>query len=296
MEEAAAATASRLASRVPGFHPRSSSVDGGNYSDSASIASATPPSHVTHDLGSGSTGSGAGGGGAGNRSDRTLSMSPSAELPPQMPALNRFNSSSSYNSVDSLPLHLRIGAGLQQPSPRSSPSTGSPSPSAFGNNPAGGPGAPPYLHRPSLTSHPVALPVLEPKTYPDLRHQQPSSAGGSPHMSGSPHHPSSNGIGGNGGVAPPISPHLSGGWPSPIHPSMPSPGPSDLSPSYPDLPYSPGPAGMGGVAAMVHPHHHYSVSSHLRRPHSTEPEMYELRPRLSGSVGSGGGGWGSGPL
>ena len=233
--------------------------------------------------------------------DRNLSLSPSSEIP-QMPTLNRQSSSHSYTSLDSpLPLHLRIGnvaGGLQQPSPRSSPSASSPSLSAFGGS--NGPSSvPPYPqhHRPSLTSHPAALPVLEPKTYHDLR-QQPGSGTGSP-------------TSGN------LSPHLgSTGWPSPIHPGMPSPGPSDLNSTYPlPLPsdhhhqqqhqqqqqhhhhqqhqaYSPisgtslSSMGPGGPAGM-----HYPIS-HLRRPQSTEPDQYELRPRLpsSGAIWAPGGG------
>lgn len=161
-----------------------------------------------------------------------------------MPFMNRHNPSISYSTAsneplppfnDSLPPHLR--AGLQQPSPRSSPSASSPTLSAFGGSN--------YAHRPSLTSHPL-LPVLEPPTYHDLR--QPSSGSGSPHLG-------------------------SNGWNSPVHPSgLPSPGHCDSSFAYPEPPYGSG-------------QHLYYPNSNLRRPQSTEPDQYELKPRMPSSGG-----------
>lgn len=161
--------------------------------------------------------------------ERNLPLSPLSDVP-HMPYLHRRSSNTSYNSSDYLPHHMR--AGLQQPSPRSSPSASSPSLSAYGGNP----------HRPSLTSHPM-LPVLEPPTFHDLR--QPSSGNVSPHLS------------------------ISSGWQSPAHPSgLPSPGHNDGF-GYPDPPFG-------------FPQH---MMSNMRRPQSTEPDQYELRPRLPSNVG-----------
>ncbi|KAL9123597.1 MAG: hypothetical protein Q9217_006986 [Psora testacea] len=72
------------------------------------------------------------------------------------------------------------------------------------------------------------------------------------------------------------SPHLSspcGGWQSPVHQGMPSPTGRDYS-IYPEPPNMP----------------LYHANSHFRRPESTEPDHYELKPRLSVSNGGGGGG------
>ena len=222
VEEAAAATAAALASHPSGPRDRTGS-DGSNYTEAASIASGTTRTP--------------------SPGERPDSISPNSEVP-QMPFLNRQISSISYSNAeplppfnDSLPPHLR--AGLQQPSPRSSPSASSPTLSAFGGSN--------YPHRPSLTSHPM-LPVLEPPPYHDLR--QPSSGSGSPHLS-------------------------TPGWNSPVQPSgLPSPGQCDSGFSYPEPLYPT--AGQ----------HLYYPSSNLRRPQSTEPEQYELKPRLpsSGSV------------
>ncbi len=221
VEEAAAATAAALASRTPGVRDRTGS-DGSNYTNAASIASGTtrtPSPTERHD-----------------------SLSPNSDLP-QMPFYNRQTAGVPYANTeplppfnDSLPPHLR--AGLQQPSPRSSPSASSPTLSAFGGNN--------YVHRPSLTSHPM-LPVLEPPPYHDLR--QPSSGSGSPHL-GTP------------------------GWNSPVHPSgLPSPGHCDTGFPYPEQP-------------PYHTSQHlYYPNSNMRRPQSTEPDQYELKPRLPSSGG-----------
>lgn len=170
-------------------------------------------------------------------SESNFSISPNEDIP-SMPHLIRQTSSLSYNSSDSLPPHMR--SGLQQPSPRSSPSASSPSLSAFGGSTS--------YHRPSLTSHPN-LPVLEPPTYHDLR-----SGSGSPHLSNA-------------------------GWQSPVNPTMPSPTHVDF-PMYPESPYGNG----GGGMSLYHP------SSNMRRPQSTEPDHYELRPRMSsgGTMWTGG--------
>ncbi|KAL6717542.1 hypothetical protein ACLMJK_005457 [Lecanora helva] len=225
VEEAAAATAAALATRTPGARDRTGS-DGSNYTEAASIASATtrtPSPGERHD-----------------------SLSPNTDVP-QMPFLNRQSGHMNYAPHneplppfnDSLPPHLR--AGLQQPSPRSSPSASSPSLSAFGGSN--------HFHRPSLTSHPI-LPVLEPPTYHDLR--QPGSGSGSPHL-GTP------------------------GWNSPVHQpvhqsGLPSPGQCDSGFSYPEPMF---PTGQ----------HLYYPNSNMRRPQSTEPDQYELKPRLTSNGG-----------
>lgn len=162
-------------------------------------------------------------------SEPNLPLSPLSDVP-HMPYLYRQTSNTSYNSSDHLPHHMRA-SGLQQPSPRSSPSASSPSLSAYGGKP----------HRPSLTSHPMPL-VLEPPPFHDLR--QPSSGNVSPHLGGS------------------------SGWQSPAHlTGLPSPGHNDGF-GYPDPPYG-------------FPQH---MMSNMRRPQSTEPNQYELRPRLPSNV------------
>lgn len=99
-------------------------------------------------------------------------------------------------------------------------------------------------HRPSLTSHPATY--GPPPTLEPPTHQdsrRPGSASGSPHLSAV-------------------------GWQSPIHPGMSSPSHGD-SYMYPDP--------FGGPPPPL-----YYPPSHLRRPHSTEPDQYELKPRLVG--------------
>lgn len=174
MEEAAAATAAVLASRTSGNGQRTGS-DGGTYSDTASARSTPSPSRRTH------------------------SMSPSNGIP-RMPALNRQTSDFSYMPNGSLPHHIR--PGLQQPSPRSSPSATSPSYASYSHT----------QPRQSLTSYPSMYcppPVLEPPTHHE--HRRGGSAGDSPLI---------------GSV----------GWQSPVHPSMGSP--SHTEPyMYPEPPY-----------------------------------------------------------
>lgn len=66
------------------------------------------------------------------------------------------------------------------------------------------------------------------------------------------------------------SPHMTTiGWGSPTHGNLPSPGPVEGY-SYPDPTYGAGP-------------HLYYPGSNIRRPQSTEPENYELRPRNGAS-------------
>ncbi|KAL9096278.1 MAG: hypothetical protein Q9163_006444 [Psora crenata] len=140
VEEAAVATARILASRGPSR--RRAGSDGSVYSDT--------PSQLSPSINTPSA------------SEREFSLSPSTDLP-SMPSLNRPTSNLSFHSTDSFPPHMRNG--IQQPSPRSSPSASSSSlPTS-------------NFHRSSLTSHP--LPVLEPPAYHETR-----SASGSPHFSG----------------------------------------------------------------------------------------------------------------
>ena len=164
VEEAAAATARALASRGPDHHRRSSG--GTSYSETPSPLSIGTPSPS-------------------DRSDFELSPTTLPHIPP----LDRQGSNLPYG--DPLPPHLR--PGLQQPSPRSSPTASSPSLSAFGG-PSG------QMHRLSHTSHPThpILPVLEPPANYELR-----SGSGSPHLS------------------------TPGGWQSPVPVGMPSPMGSD---------------------------------------------------------------------
>ena len=223
VEEAAVATARALASRGPSNGQRRES-NGTTYSDSGSqlsVSIGTPTS------------------------ERNFSLSPSADVP-GVPALTPQSSTIAYHSgTDSLPFHMR--SGLQQPSPRSSPSASSPSLSAFGGT---GSTTSNSYQRPSLTSHPN-LPVLEPPTYHELR-----SGSGSPHLSST------------------------GGWQSPSQSNLGMPSPMGDYPMYSEPPQPP---------PMNVPM--YLASSGARRPSSTEPDQYELRPRLasmSGPVWSGG--------
>lgn len=206
------ATAAALASHPSGRAQRIQS-DGTVYSDTGSANSTPSPG------------------------ERTLSVSPVSETTTQLPMLPRQHSSFSYLHSGSLPPHMR--GDMQQPSPGSSPSSTSPSLSAYGGNHS----------RPSLTSHPSIYgppPILEPPTHHE--HRQPNSVSGSPHLS-------------------------SMGWQSPTHPSMGSPSHAEYM--YPEPPY-------GAPSQQL-----YYPNSSIRRPQSTEPDQYELKPRLvSGEVWS----------
>lgn len=106
--------------------------------------------------------------------------------------------------------------------------------------------APPHS-RPSMTSHPSAYGPPQPLEPPANNDHRPSSVGGgSPHM---------------GSV----------GWASPTH-SLPSPG-SPHEYSYPE------PSGSPYAGNM--PHQMYFPNSTIRRPGSTEPENYEMKPRVA---------------
>jgi len=96
------------------------------------------------------------------------------------------------------------------------------------------------------TSHPTTYgppSILEPPTSGEPR--QSGSASGSPHMSNA-------------------------GWASPSH-NMPSPSQANGY-MYPDPDTYGSPAPMG---------HMYYPSSNIRRPHSTEPETYDIKPRMN---------------
>lgn len=98
------------------------------------------------------------------------------------------------------------------------------------------------------TSHPsgYAPPpsILEPPA--NMEQRQPGSASGSPHMS-----------------------HAS--WNSPS-PHMPSPPPANYT--YPD------PDPYGGAMGMNQQHLYYQ-NSNMRRPQSTEPDQYDMKPRMN---------------
>ncbi|WEW57641.1 hypothetical protein PRK78_003108 [Emydomyces testavorans] len=105
------------------------------------------------------------------------------------------------------------------------------------------------LHpRPSLTSHPSGYGPPQPLEPSPNSGSRPSSVTGSPHMTAI-------------------------GWASPSLSSIPSPG----SISAPEYTYAEpsGPPFTGGVPA-----HMYYPNSTIRRPQSTEPENYELKPKL----------------
>ena len=202
VEESIAATNAALASRAPSQAQRPRS-EGGTYSETGSARSTPSPSA------------------------RTMSMSPSSDMP-HVPLLPRQHSDFSYMPSGSIPPHLR---GDMSHIPRSGST--SPSLSAFGNNHG----------RPSLTSHPNMYgppPILEPPTHHDQRTS--GSASGSPHLS-------------------------SIGWQSPSQSGIGSPVPGD-SYAYPEPSFG------------VPNGHLYYPSSNIRRPHSTEPDHYETKPRL----------------
>ena len=98
-------------------------------------------------------------------------------------------------------------------------------------------------HRPSLTSHPSGYGPPQPLEPPANNDHRAGSAGGSPHMTAL-------------------------GWGSPNHPGIPSPGPVENF-AYPEPTY-------GGGHPLYYP------GSNIRRPQSTEPENYEMKPRISG--------------
>lgn len=100
--------------------------------------------------------------------------------------------------------------------------------------------------QPSITSHPTGYAPPQPLEPPANNDHRPNSVSGSPHMT-------------------------SLGWASPSHGSIPSPG------SATDYGYS---DASGPVYANAVPPHMYFPSSTIRRPASTEPENYEMKPRI----------------
>jgi len=97
------------------------------------------------------------------------------------------------------------------------------------------------------TSHPTSYgppSILEPPA--NMEQRQAGSASGSPHMS-------------------------SVGWQSPSH-NMPSPSQSNGY-VYPD------PDPYGSAAAMSHMYNY--PNSNIRRPQSTEPDGYDIKPRMN---------------
>ena len=257
VEEAAAKTAGLLAERSGSIsgqqQPRRTSDEStASYSDTGSAISVGTPTDSERSLTPSST---------------AADIGFPSHIPPIPAPISLQQPGMGYHGSDSLPLHFHPmrQPGLQQPSPRSSPSASSPTLSAFGgvsNHP-----------RPShVTSHPTgpSLPVLEPPAgaaYHDLR-----SGSGSPHM-------------GSTG---------SSGWNSPLHPG----GPGALPPSpmgsgeYSLYSSEPPPQQMHTQAPSSHGALPMYLGGGARRPSSSEPELYEMRPRLAGT--GGGGGWGSG--
>ncbi|GAB1192319.1 hypothetical protein APSETT444_001510 [Aspergillus pseudonomiae] len=106
--------------------------------------------------------------------------------------------------------------------------------------------------RPSMTSHPSGYGPPQPLEPPANNDHRPNSVSGSPHMT-------------------------SLGWASPSHGSIPSPG------SATDFGYS-DPNGPAYPNSM--PPHMYFPNSTLRRPTSTEPENYEMKPKIGESAWS----------
>lgn len=117
----------------------------------------------------------------------------------------------------------------------------------------------PILNNPSLASYAPTQPFHRPSTT-----SHPSSYGPP-----QPMEPPANG-------SRPGSPHLTGlNWASPNHGNLPSPPAMDGFSAYPDPSFG---AGVG--------HPLYYPGSNIRRPGSTEPEQYELRPRNQNHMGS----------
>ncbi|GMF70593.1 unnamed protein product [Aspergillus oryzae] len=106
--------------------------------------------------------------------------------------------------------------------------------------------------RPSMTSHPSGYGPPQPLEPPANNDHRPNSVSGSPHMT-------------------------SLGWASPSHGSIPSPG------SATDFGYS-DPNGPAYPNSM--PPHMYFPNSTIRRPTSTEPENYEMKPKIGESAWS----------
>jgi uncharacterized Zn-finger protein len=100
--------------------------------------------------------------------------------------------------------------------------------------------------RPSMTSHPSGYGPPQPLEPPANTDHRPGSVTGSPHMT-------------------------SMGWASPSHASMPSPG-SPHEFGYPEQSVA--------AYASAMPPHMYFPNSTIRRPGSTEPENYEMKPRI----------------
>lgn len=105
----------------------------------------------------------------------------------------------------------------------------------------------PQHPRPSLTSHPSGYAPPQPLEPPANTDHRPSSVTGSPHMT-------------------------SLGWVSPSHGSVPSPGSAPEYNNYPE------PSGSTYQSSM--PQHVYFPNSTVRRPASTEPEQYDIKPRI----------------
>ncbi|KAF9890175.1 hypothetical protein FE257_006336 [Aspergillus nanangensis] len=100
-------------------------------------------------------------------------------------------------------------------------------------------------NRPSMTSHPTGYAPPQPLEPPANNDHRPNSVSGSPHLS-------------------------SMGWASPSHGSIPSPGSANDF-AYPE-------PGAPSYANSVP--HIYFPNSTIRRPTSTEPENYEMKPKI----------------
>ena len=133
-----------------------------------------------------------------------------------------------------------------QASPRASPSTPSPTLTSIS--------VPAHHARPSLTSHPSGYGPPQPLEPPANSDPRPNSVAGSPHMT-------------------------SAGWASPTLNGLPSPS-SASAPEYP-YPETSNHQYPGGM-----PPHMYLPGSAMRRPQSTEPEHYEIKPKISGDAWS----------
>ncbi|KAF3481306.1 zinc finger protein 58 [Arthroderma uncinatum] len=158
----------------------------------------------------------------------------------ELPPLNLSRPSGDYY-MGHTSLPPHLRTDFQQPSPRASPTAPSPTLTSLS-------GPPSYHNRPSLTSHPSGYGPPQPLEPPANSDPRPNSVAGSPHLS-------------------------SVGWASPTLSSMPSPS----SASAPEYTY-PEPSSHqypGGIT----PHMFFS-SQGMRRPQSSEPENYDMKPKL----------------
>ena len=197
---------------------------------------------------------------------------------PRKKSSNTTSSLSQHQAEGDYPDNVSSDRSAESPAPRTSMSPGHELPPIpnmgrqtqdFGYIPQNG-ALPPHMRNDYSQNLARSEPSMNSNTlsaYTSAPHQQQrASLTSHPAAYGPPQplEPPANGTASGSG-----SPHLTAmGWGSPN-----SPGPIDSFP-YPDLPNPSYPAGA---------HHLYYPGSNIRRPQSTEPEDYGLRPRTNSS-------------